>query len=726
MPTNITNYYTSTAPKFSFNDYMAKYGTGGTNYGKQMLTDVSAQEGVPMDLLNSYWAQDMQQQASQNLTAKDKAYIGNDLSQPNYEYQGWYQNLANQGVNPLTGQWNQPLTPAPVSNNPNRGNATPRRENTQTQWAMPNNIKTQQNAMPRDPRQNPQQSIQQGGVSSLGSPITMPQITRPDTNVMGNYKTQAYGGAATNPMVQNVSQYYPAAQNGQQYTPAQSAMYNTTNNTPQLSQSQPNTYNPQYYTPTNNGTNPYTNSSGGFTYDALPGMYNGMNTTLTENSGGSIAKSNSLTDYLASNLTSGYPQGMSDYIQQMVNSLGSGQYNYGQQNQTNAMNTTSGLANGQTPTTALQGQVGDTISQMLNGSGLTPEYVEAMRASVLDPAQEQYVGQVNRAGGGVNSLSSGLAQELMRRNESDFNNQLIKSGYENYNNLLNLGQSSGAQNFSQGLNLAGLQNTMGQQGISNTYEAMNQGQNLQNSQLGALLGLQGNQQNYTLGMLGQQGNLLSDYLKAYLSNQTTQNQNKQNSATSQGSALGSILSALLGGTKGGASSGSSSGSNGSSGSIQIPGSIAGGIKSIWDSISGNGTPMYPSSQDWTNNPNGNTTPYDVNTNGIEPYQPYIDPNDPSIAPPGYQSNGTFQSNGAVPANYTPDQAWYNIPGISTQYPAWDSSTNDQSLTDWIGNFLSENNDGNSYNGEQNPFIPYTEGDYIPVTDFNWDAINLFG
>lgn len=314
---------------------------------------------------------------------------------------------------------------------------------------------------------------------------------------------------------------------------------------PVLNTGSATTYNPTPWASTDT-SNGFLNSSGGFAYDMLPGMYNYLMQYLSGNANQSSGVNQALTGYLGSNLTSQYPTDMSNYLQQMINTLGGGQLEFGTGQQGNAANTAANLAGGQGISTPIQQQATNQISQMLSGSGLTPDYINAVVQDVLKPALENNYGISNQMGGGVGEMSSGLPAELARRTTSDFTNQLIQQGYNNINNLLGQGLAAGGQSFGQGLNLAGLQGNLGQVGISNANAAMSQGQNLLGQYLNSLLGLQGNAQNYTTALTGQYGNLA----QGLLSNKTASEAEAKSQASNKAATIGNILGSLLGGATG--------------------------------------------------------------------------------------------------------------------------------------------------------------------------------
>jgi len=138
----------------------------------------------------------------------------------------------------------------------------------------------------------------------------------------------------------------------------------------------------------------------------------------------------------------------------------------------------------------------DQLQTMIANGGLTPEYVQAQKDLILNPQLEQLATTNNQMGGGIMSPESGLYQELARRATSDFNNQLISTGY---GNLLNaIGQTSG----------------LGQNALSNALT----GYNTQN-QIGATYANQ--MGNLATALLGQGTNALGTLTNSALSPYTT-------------------------------------------------------------------------------------------------------------------------------------------------------------------------------------------------------------
>jgi hypothetical protein len=96
------------------------------------------------------------------------------------------------------------------------------------------------------------------------------------------------------------------------------------------------------------------------------------------------------------------------------------------------------------------------LTNIMQGAGVSPEYVQAARETVFDPSMEAFRGQINRRGGGVVDPNSGLALELERRAERDFMNQMIMAGQQNIPQYLQLGLGAGQQGFGQALDTARL------------------------------------------------------------------------------------------------------------------------------------------------------------------------------------------------------------------------------------------------------------------------------
>uniref|UniRef100_A0A6M3L5S6 Putative tail protein n=1 Tax=viral metagenome TaxID=1070528 RepID=A0A6M3L5S6_9ZZZZ len=206
--------------------------------------------------------------------------------------------------------------------------------------------------------------------------------------------------------------------------------------------------------------------------------------------------------------------------------------------------------------TGMQGETSNRLLQALAGGGLTPEYVQAMREQVLAPQQEALAGRLNQQGGGVASQQSGLFQELQRRNERDFSNQLITQGMGQYGNLLGQAGGMGQQGIGNALGAFG---TVSGQAFPYISQAGGLSTNLLNQALqqystSGQLGLQGlslaNQMAYQpyqtgLGAAGQTGNLANQLLNQYLGAGLGLSQNQQNFGAQMTGQLGGMSQDML-------------------------------------------------------------------------------------------------------------------------------------------------------------------------------------
>jgi hypothetical protein len=180
-----------------------------------------------------------------------------------------------------------------------------------------------------------------------------------------------------------------------------------------------------------------------------------------------------------------------------------------------------------TPGFAMPNQVGspgiqqpleNVLSQNLMQGNLNPEFIQAQREMVLEPAQENLMGQLNQLGGGVGGLSSGLPAEMQRRLERDFMNQMTTLGFQGQQNALDQSRMLGGQQFGQGMsNEQLMQQAMQQQagmqqqtglanlGLAGQYGLFGAGQGLQAAQLAGSL-MQG-AGGLDLGRTGQLGDI---------------------------------------------------------------------------------------------------------------------------------------------------------------------------------------------------------------------------
>lgn len=155
---------------------------------------------------------------------------------------------------------------------------------------------------------------------------------------------------------------------------------------------------------------------------------------------------------------------------------------------------------------SIQSTTSNALEGMIAGGGISPQYVQAMRDRVLKPSNEALRGRLNQQGGGQADPSSGLFQELQRRQEADFNNDLVIAGMNNLGQFTGQGAAMGQQQFGQGY---------ANQQLNQQAQQFNVGQGMQ-----AQLANQG---------AGQQGNQFNAQMQqqAMLANQNAQQQTQQ-------------------------------------------------------------------------------------------------------------------------------------------------------------------------------------------------------
>ena len=97
----------------------------------------------------------------------------------------------------------------------------------------------------------------------------------------------------------------------------------------------------------------------------------------------------------------------------------------------------------------IQHSLVEQLQQSLQGAGISPQYAQAARETIFDPSMEAMQGRINRMGGGVADMTGGLSQELQRRHERDFMNQMIMAGQQALPQYMNLASQLGQQQFGQ-------------------------------------------------------------------------------------------------------------------------------------------------------------------------------------------------------------------------------------------------------------------------------------
>lgn len=236
------------------------------------------------------------------------------------------------------------------------------------------------------------------------------------------------------------------------------------------------------------------------------------------------------------------------------------------------------------------------FAQQAQTGALTPEYMQAMRQQILQPTQEAFQGAANRQGGGVasvptfdeqgqtTSLGSGLFAELARRNERDFNNQMLTQAMQMQPQYAQIANQSFGNVAGAAQPYVGMAQQGGQQAIQNalaafgivpqsvapftgqmgglTSDLMSQGLNRYNAgantlanaagQYGNLaqmlqsgaLGLGSLQNQNYLGNLGVQGQLANTALSGDYRMQEMMNMAKLASAQGDKEAVGRIVAAI--------------------------------------------------------------------------------------------------------------------------------------------------------------------------------------
>ena len=178
------------------------------------------------------------------------------------------------------------------------------------------------------------------------------------------------------------------------------------------------------------------------------------------------------------------------------------------------------LGMGKGISTPQQQQLQSSIMGNVNTGGLTPETVAAMQRLILEPQQEQFMGNINKLAGGGALLTSPAYQEMVRRNDQNFTDQMLASAYQNMPQYYNLANQITSQPMQQGMNLGNLFGNLGQ-------AAGLQG-----------LGYYGAAGNLGLGMNqvanNAQGNILGGYTNMYNTQQGIANAQNIASAQSMG------------------------------------------------------------------------------------------------------------------------------------------------------------------------------------------------
>jgi hypothetical protein len=241
----------------------------------------------------------------------------------------------------------------------------------------------------------------------------------------------------------------------------------------------------------------------------------------------------------ANNMLNGVNPNMTS-LQQLLQQAITGGSQFGNEAGQNYTGTTANvltdLLQGKGVASDQQNQLTNQLMQLTQGGGLTPEYVNAARDLILKPKQEAMMGQLNQLGGGQASLDSPAYQEMLRRNEQDFTNQLIMSGQGNLSNYINQAQTAAGTPFAQGSQLGNLWSQLAGQTTNQGQNATGQGINLSGqlantgTSLAQLLGNLGIQ---NLGLTQQgygQGTDMTGQISNQALNQTNQLSNMSQNA----------------------------------------------------------------------------------------------------------------------------------------------------------------------------------------------------
>lgn len=211
-----------------------------------------------------------------------------------------------------------------------------------------------------------------------------------------------------------------------------------------------------------------------------------------------------------------------------INQAAGGQYGAGSAQTNNVQN----LWN-QIQQYGLPGQ--SNISGLLNNfsnaamtGGLTPQYSQAMRELVLNPSQEALLGNINQMAGGGALLTSPAYQELLQRNEQQFNNQLLSQGMQNQSALGGLANQMygniASSNYPYAALSGNLAQNQQQQGLNALLASAGLGQQGTNQYMNQMLGMLGLQNQAGLGYQGLNSDVLRTMLSGIFGNAASQAQ----------------------------------------------------------------------------------------------------------------------------------------------------------------------------------------------------------
>ena len=97
----------------------------------------------------------------------------------------------------------------------------------------------------------------------------------------------------------------------------------------------------------------------------------------------------------------------------------------------------------------VQNTLANQLQEAIKGAGVSPDYVRAARETILEPSMDALYGSLNKQGKGMVDPQSGLQQEIVRRAERDFMNNLIMAGQEKLPQYMDIASRLGTEQARQ-------------------------------------------------------------------------------------------------------------------------------------------------------------------------------------------------------------------------------------------------------------------------------------
>jgi hypothetical protein len=97
----------------------------------------------------------------------------------------------------------------------------------------------------------------------------------------------------------------------------------------------------------------------------------------------------------------------------------------------------------------VQNTLAGQLQEVIKGAGISPDYVRAARETILEPSMDALYGSLNKQGKGMVDPQSGLQQEIVRRAERDFMNNLIMAGQEKLPQYMDIASRLGTEQARQ-------------------------------------------------------------------------------------------------------------------------------------------------------------------------------------------------------------------------------------------------------------------------------------